>query len=62
MEKLQVGDVTNFGRIESLTTYGHYKIEGRDCPVGNWQDIYKVNAKNEEEVKMMTKNPIEIKL
>ena len=59
---MEVGDVTNYGRIETITMYGNYKIKGRPSVVGHWRDIYKINVKNEEEVKFLTDNPLTIKI
>lgn len=58
MKELKKGDVTNYGRIESITPNGHFKIEGRNDIVGNFREVFRVNVKNEEEVKILTKYPL----
>jgi len=57
MENLKVGDITNYGRFSGFTVSGHYIIENRGV-IGNWQEVFKVNTKSEEEVQLLTKYPI----
>lgn len=58
METIKPGDVTNYGRVEAITMYGHYKIQNGGV-VGSFREVFKVRVKNEKEVEILTKSPIE---
>lgn len=57
MKNFKTGDITNYGRFIRYTMAGNYIIENSGV-VGKYQNVFKVNAKSEEGVQMLTKYPI----